>query len=473
MRGGEGVKGGVAVYCETVPLALRSLSADGRLLLSTKALRAFSMSMLSVVLALYLAALGHSSAAIGVLLTLALVGEVLWTAGLTSIADRLGRRRMLVIGGVLMAASGLALAAAPPLWLLVAIALLGAMSPTGKDTGPTLAIEQAALPETTPADNRTAVFAWYNLVSAFAGAVGALVAGATALLNALGVAPVDAFRLLALAYGIAALLLSAMFLRLSPAVEPSAPLSLRQPLRMSQQSVARSPQRGQRRPFDGLAQSRTQASVGVRGPVMVSKRTGWMGLHRSRRTVAGLSALFGVDAFAGGLISQSLVAYWFHLQYALDTAALGSIFFAANLLSGFSFLAAAPLAARIGLINTMVLTHLPSNVMLVLVPFMPTPELAVGLFVARHALSQMDVPTRQSYTMAVVDPDERSAAAGLTTVARSIATTGSPALFGQAIQAAAYGLPLVLAGCLKIAYDLTLWVSFRRVRPPEESGVDL
>src|SRR4029078_10568797 len=194
-----------------------------------------------------------------------------------------------------------------------------------------------------------------------------------------------------------------------------------------------------------------------------------LGLGRSKAVVARLSGLFAIDAFAGGFVPQALMAYWFHLQFGVPPAALGALFFAANLLAAVSSLSAASIAARIGLINTMVFTHLPSNVLLILVPFMPTLPLAVVCLLARYALSQMDVPTRQSYVMAVVDPDERSAAAGITGVARTTGAAISPTFSSVLMASAGYAsLPFYLAGGLKIVYDLLMYREFRAVKPPEE-----
>ena len=191
-----------------------------------------------------------------------------------------------------------------------------------------------------------------------------------------------------------------------------------------------------------------------------------LGLGRSRRIVARLSSLFALDAFAGGFIPQSLIAYWFHLQFGVEPAVLGALFFAANLLAAVSSLSAARIAARIGLINTMVFTHLPSNVLLILVPLMPTLPLAVTCLLLRYSLSQMDVPTRQSYVMAVVDPSERSAAAGVTGIARTTGAAISPAISAPLVASATLaGLPFFLAGGLKIVYDLLLYRSFRSVPP--------
>jgi len=193
-------------------------------------------------------------------------------------------------------------------------------------------------------------------------------------------------------------------------------------------------------------------------------------MQRSRGTVTKLAALFAFDAFAGGFVVQGLVAYWFHLRYGVETATLGAIFFGANLLSALSYLAAAPIAKRIGLLNTMVFTHLPSNVLLLLVPFMPSLTLAVTMLLARHLLSQLDLPTRQSYTMAVVDTDERSAAAGITAVARNTAAAVAPAFAGATLARPELGLPFLFAGALKIVYDVALLLVFRHLRPPEETA---
>jgi MFS family permease len=193
------------------------------------------------------------------------------------------------------------------------------------------------------------------------------------------------------------------------------------------------------------------------------------GLHQSRRVVFGLAGLFMVDAFGGGFVVQSILAYWFNLRFGVPPALLGTIFFGANLLAGLSALSAAHVAKRLGLINTMVVTHLPSNLMLMLVPLMPNLPLAIGLLLLRYSISQMDVPTRQSYTMAVVSPDERSAAAGVTGVARTIGAALSPLLAGPLMSnPATLGLVFLIAGVLKIGYDLALYFNFRTVRPPEE-----
>jgi predicted MFS family arabinose efflux permease len=402
---------------------LPELSRDGCLLLTACGARTFAYGFVSVVLALYLAALGFDPPAIGGIFTAALAGGAAMTIVLTQVADRLGRRRVLMVGAGLMALAGAVFALSDNLVLLAVAATVGAISPSGKEVGPFLSVEQAALPQTTSDERRTHAFAAYNIVGSAAGAIGALTAGLPGLL---GVAEVTGYRGLVWAYAATGLLLLVLAASLSPAVEatPSATAS---------------------------------ASPRAR-----------FGVHRSRGVVAKLAALFALDSFAGGFVVQGLVAYWFSLRFGADAATLGAIFFGTNVLSALSFLAAVPMARRIGLLNTMVFTHLPSNILLILVPLMPTFELAATALLARHVLSQLDVPTRQSYTMAIVDPDERSAVAGLTSVARNAAAAVGPALAGVTLAVPALGLPFLVAGGLKIVYDLAIFAIFRGVRPPDE-----
>lgn len=407
--------------------SLRGLDRDGRLLFATRVLRMFGYGFLAVVLVLYLAALGLDGFAIGVLLTLTLVGDTLISLWLTTNADRLGRRRVLVVGAALMILAAVLFAVTREYALLVIAATIGVISPSGNEVGPFLAVEQASLSQIVGDERRTAVFAWYNVVGYLATASGSLAAGlvAGALLSA-GLGRVDAYRAIVLGYGIVGVLLALGFWRVSGRVE--------------------APPRAEDAP-----------------------EAGRLGLHRSRGIVLRLSALFSLDAFGGGLIPQSLMAYWFHLRFGVEPAVLGTIFFAANILAAVSSLSAVRIARRIGLVNTMVFTHLPSNVLLILVPLMPTLPLAILVLLARFSISQMDVPTRQSYVMAVVDPDERSAAAGVTGIARTTGAAVSPLISGPLIASAGFaGIPFILAGALKIVYDLALWRAFRAIRPPEE-----
>ena len=408
--------------------SLRGLDRNGRLLFVMRTLRMFGYGFLAVVLVLYLAALGLDPLTIGLVLTLTLIGDTLISLWLTTNADRIGRRRVLVAGSLLMVAAGLVFAATSWAPLLILAATIGVISPTGNEVGPFLAVEQAGLSQTTPDARRTATFAWYNLVGYVATATGALGAGlASQALIDLGTPAVDAYRAIVIGYALVGFAMAFGFSRLGDAIE---------------------------------APPRTESTDGIR------RR---FGLGRSRSVVLRLSALFSIDAFAGGFIPLSLMAYWFHLQYGVEPALLGSIFFGANLLAAVSSLSAARIAARIGLINTMVFTHLPSNVLLILVPLMPNLPLAIGVLLLRFSLSQMDVPTRQSYVMSVVDPDERSAAAGVTGIARTTGAAISPSISSVLVSSAGFAsVPFYLAGGLKILYDLLLYREFRSIRPNEE-----
>ncbi|HXU92469.1 MAG TPA: MFS transporter [Gallionella sp.] len=400
---------------------------DVTLLFATRILRLFAYGLLSVVLVLYLAQIGLSEEAIGVLLSLTLIGDAGISLWITTAADRIGRKRMLLLGAALMILAGAAFVMTDNLAVLMLAAIIGVISPSGNEIGPFLSIEQAALSQLLPDGRRTRAFAWYNLAGSFATASGALVGGWMAhTLQASGYTELESYRAVLIGYAICGTVLAAAFLCLSSAIETVArPLPARQT----------------------------------------------MGLHRSRKVVLRLSALFALDAFAGGFVVQSLIAYWFHIRFGIDAGMLGGIFFAANILAGVSALLASRIAARIGLIRTMVFTHIPSNVLLCLVPFMPSLPLATGVLLLRFSISQMDVPTRQSYTMAVVAPDERSAASGVTTVARSVGAAVSPALSGLLLaNPLLFGAPFVIAGGLKIVYDLLLYQNFLSLKPPEEKS---
>jgi MFS family permease len=385
----------------------------------------FAYGLASVVLVLHLRAAGIGEARVGLLLTLTLLGDTAVSLLVTTRADRAGRRRMLVLGALLMAGAGVAFAAGASFSLLAAAATLGVLSPSGNEVGPFLPIEQAALTQELEPRRRTGAFAWYQFTGALATAAGALAGGAGAeALQRAGVAPLASYRAVFVAYAVLGAAVGVVALGLSPKVEAAG------------------------------------GGARVGAP---------LGLHRSRRTVLRLSALFSLDAFAGGFVVQSFVAWWFHERFGAGPALLGGIFFGANVLAGLSALSAAAIARRIGLVNTMVFTHLPSNVLLALVPLMPTLPLAIGLLLLRFAISQMDVPTRQSYTVAVVDPDERSAAAGITGIARTVGAALAPLAAGPLYASAALAsVPFLVSGGLKIVYDLALWRSFRNVRPPEE-----
>jgi len=414
-----------------IPDALKSLTRDAWLLFLTRFIRLFAYGLISVILVFYLVGLGLSESQTGLLLTLILVGDTAISLFLTTQADRVGRRRMLIVGALLMAGAGLVFALTKNfLWLVIA-GTIGVISPSGNEVGPFLSIEQAALSHVVGDRTRTEVFAWYTLAGSFATALGALVGGELShTLQKTTMSQVNGYRAVVVLYGVLGLVLAFLFMRVSLGAEVS--------------------------PSDAH-------------PAGDSGRL--FGIHKSRHVVAKLSALFALDAFAGGFVLQSFAAYWFYLRFGVNPATLGAIFFWANILSGISALLASRLAARFGLIRTMVLTHLPSNILLLLVPLMPNLPLAVMVLLARFSISQMDVPTRQSYTMAVVSPDERSAAAGITGVARTIGAAISPLFVGFLFaHPALINVPFFIAGTLKITYDLLLYREFVSLPPPEEKS---
>ena len=402
------------------------LTRDGWLLFATRSSRMFAYGLLSVVLVLYLVEVGLKEWEVGLLLSLTLAGDTAISLWLTTTADRFGRRRTLIVGAILMVLAGIAFVSTGNFLLLVIAATIGVISPSGNEIGPFLSVEQAALSHIVSDERRTDVFAWYNLVGSFSTAVGALAGGLIAEASPhFGLIGAAAFRPVLLAYAGIGVVLIGGFSLLSSAIEATRDESVPPPKAV-------------------------------------------MGLHESRRIVFKLSLLFALDAFGGGFVIQSIIAYWFHIRFQLDPAMIGTIFLFANLLAGVSALAAGWLARRIGLINTMIFTHLPSNVLLILVPLMPDVYWAIGLLLLRFSISQMDVPTRQAYTMAVVRPDERSAAAGVTAVARSVGASISPML--ATVLVGSVGLisvPFFLAGGLKIVYDLLLYRAFANSKESE------
>ena len=403
---------------------------DGQRIILMRGLRQGAYGLLAVVLAIALTRDGFSPAAIGALVTVSLAGDFLGTLVIGHYADRWGRRRTLALLALLMALTGLIFDFIHWFPLLLLAAFAGTLGTSASETAPFLPIEQAMLGSQGTGAERTSLFARYNLVASLAGACGALIAGLPALLARAGWPFETLLALTFCLYALAAVVVALQARRLSDAVEAKG------------------------------------AAIQTRGSL-------WQRLipplPHSRGIVARLAALFSLDAFSGALIGQTLLALFFHLRFGADLEMLGALFFGANLLSALSFLAAPWLARRFGLLNTMVFTHLPSNIILMLVPLMPNFPLAALFLLARQCLSQLDVPTRQAYTMALVDPSERTAAASVTSLARSAGSAVSPALAGALLQGPllVLGLPLLLAGGLKVVYDLSLWAVFHRV--PEET----
>ena len=402
------------------------MSTDGRRVIAARALRTFGYGFTSVLLGVTLTAAGFSTLQIGLLLSVALVGDVFAIILVALFADRLGRRRVLVFFALLMAGSGLAFAFSHNFIILVVAAFVGTISPSSSENAPFSAIEQALLPQTCSAERRTAVFARYNIAAQLTGALGGLAVIIPDILHQLmGMTTSFAVRAMFAGYAVLALSTVALFLGLSEKVEPE-------------------------------PESHSHAS-----PLK-----GSMSLHKSRTIVFRLASMFALDAFAGGLVVQTILSLWFHQRFGVSLSVLGMLFFGTNMLAALSFPIAAWIAKRIGLLNTMVFTHLPSNILLMLVPLMPTFPLAALCLLSRQALSQMDVPTRQAYTMTLVAPEERTAAASFTTVARSVALSLSPLLAGALLTGSTLGLglPFLMGGGLKAVYDLALYKVFRKVK---------
>ena len=411
---------------ERAPLAILPTGATSEtsLLLAARGLRAVGDGFVGLLLPVYLLALGYGPFETGVIATATLAGSALLTLLVGLYAHRASGRTLLIGAALLMMLTGIAFAAFEDFWPLLLVAFVGTLNPSSGDVSVFLPLEQAQLARSASDRGRTRLFARYSFIGSIMAAVGALGAAlpeTAAELLGVELKPVlqAAFLLYATLGGLALLLY-----RRLPAAAETAELGQAPP-----------------RP-----------------------------LGRSRRIVLTLAALFSLDAFAGGLVVNSLLVLWLFERFGLSLAAAGAIFFWTGVLSALSYFAAAWIAERIGLVNTMVFTHLPANVCLALVPFAPSLPLAIALLLVRSALSQMDVPTRTSYVMAVVAPEERPAAASVTSVPRSLAAAASPALAGALIAASGFGWPLLLAGGLKITYDLLLLAMFRNVRPPEETG---
>ena len=387
-----------------------------------KAARAFGFGLNSVALGLYMAELRLSGAAIGLVLSGALIGTMLLTLVVALGGDRLGRRRLLAAGALLMTLALLIPVVRGDLLVLILVGLTGMVAVTSNESSGLQSIDQAVLPQTVPTRERTAAFALYNVVAAAFTALGALAIGPlTTFAEASGLQGADRYTLAFAAYAITGLVALFAALRL-----------------------------------DGRAESG--------GPVERG-----FGVRRSRGIVARLSLLFGLDSFAGGLVVQSFLAYWFATRFGLAPATIGVLFFAGSLLSAGSFPVAAWLATRIGLINTMVFSHIPASILLIGMAVAPDVWLAGLLFLLRAGLSSMDIPTRQSYTMAVVDPEERTATAGVTSLARSAAQAAGPVLAGALLVPLGLGVPLIASAVLKISYDLGLFALFRRRPAPGET----
>lgn len=388
-------------------------------------LRSLGVGLMGVVLGIYLFRVGLSSLTIGLVVAAGLAGAALATIVVSFAADRMGRKRVLLLLSLLSAFGGVALALSPTLPLLLITALIGMINGTGTDRSASFALDQAIVPGLAPDVRRTWNLAWYNVLLDGGGSLGALGAGLPLLLqHRFTFSLLSSYRIMFLGYSGLCLMVAALYAFLSPAVEFTNP----------------------------TAPAKVSASI-----------TG-----ESKKIIAKLTALFSLDAFGGGFLTDALVAYWFFRRFGVAEQELGLMFFAVHILNACSHLGAAWLARRIGLVNTMVFTHLPSSLFLMAVPFAPSFRWAVVLFLCREALVEMDVPTRQSYVAALVTPNERTFASGVTNLARNVFWAVGAGVAGLLMQTLTFSAPLLLGGGAKVTYDLLLYRSFRRLKPPEE-----
>jgi MFS family permease len=388
---------------------------DTTILFATRAVRMCGFGAISIIIALYLSERGLSSSLIGWVFTLALAGDALISLGVTQVADRFGRRKLLLASSILIAIAGIGFAFTGNIVLLILTAIIGTISPNGNEVGPFQALEQASLSEVSSSTGRTRLFGWYQMTGSLATAFGALGAGwLVQTWHTQNGSKLEAYQIVLVAYAVTGGVLALLFSRLSPRIE--------------------------------LQTISSDIKVG---------------LNKSRAVVLRLCALFMIDSFGSSLVMQGLTVYWLERRYGVNPATLGGIFFATNLVAAFSNPIAARLAERIGLVNTMVFTHIPANVFVLLFPFAPNLETAIALLIARFCLSQMDVPARTAYVMGIVSPEERSATAGLTQQAKFLGTMLGPVLTGMMFTAGWWSVPFVLGGTLKIAYDLALYRGFK------------
>ena len=401
----------------------RWLSLDARRVLVARGLRAFGDGFVALLVPIYLYELGFSALAIGAIVTSTLIGTAFLTLWVGIVANRHSRRRLLLAAAVLMAATGAGFAFITAFWPLIVIAFVGTMNPTSGDASIFLPLEQTALTQTIEPQRRTALFARYSVIGSLAGAIGVLAASLPDLAAAwTGYSRTTAMQSMFVLYALLGVVSLMLYRPLSAAVE---------------------------------------------APDEVPHRP----LQQSKRLVYGLAALFGMDSFGTGFLVQSLLALWLYQSFQISVTTAASILFWSGICSAISYFVAVPIADRIGLINTMVFTHLPSNVLLILIPFAPDLTIAIALLLARSALSQMDVPTRASYVMAVVAPEERPAAASITAVPKTFAWAAGSLISGYLLTLSTFGWPLLIGGVVKGAYDILLLVKFQKVRPPEEQGM--
>ncbi len=407
-------------------MILNWLTKDGKLLISARIVRTFSYGFLSMILAIYLNLIGFDELLIGFILSATLVNSIIFNLFSSFFADRIGRKKVLIIYASLMAVSGCVFLLTENYLALILAAFIGTINVTGSETGAFLSLEQAILPQTVKnIKKRNTVFALYNIIGTLAMAGGILLSSLPQIMQEnFGFSTIDSFKPLFLIYILAGITVAIIYFFFSKEIEV-------------------------KKTFDSKTFSSNLSP-------------------KSKQIVLKMSSLFALDSFAGGFVIQSIVAFWFFTKFGVDLTTLSIIFSVAGVLTAISFFFAAKIADKIGLINTMVFTHIPSNILLILVAIAPTFHIALVLYLARMSLSQMDVPARQAYIVAVVEENERTAAAGITNTSRNIAQSIGPSITGAIIHSLWFSAPFVIGGLLKIIYDVGIYANFRKIKPSHE-----
>jgi MFS family permease len=438
------------------------LSDDGRLILAARIIRTFGYGFLSVILSIYLALLGFNGVQVGLILSTSLINGILFNVIASYYADKLGRKNLLIIYSLLMFSSGIIFFVTNNYMGLIVAAFVGTINVTGSETSAFLSIEQAILPRTSrDIKKRNTLFAIYNSAGTLAMSAGILLSGLPTVIqqyiNELSLA--ESMKILFLIYSLLGLACVLIYLRLSKDIEvTSTEKSL--PINSTGQGHEKFNKNKKSNEGQNLPQNNEQRKLlfsSILSP-------------RSKGIVTKLSALFAIDSFAGGFVIQSIVSLWFYARFGADLSTISYILSISGVVTAISFMAAARIADKIGLINTMVFTHLPANILIIVVAFAPTLPIAAILYLIRMALSQMDVPTRQSYIVSVVKDEERTAATGITNISRNISQTLSPSLAGYIIQSLSlFFAPFLIGGILKVIYDIALYFSFRNIKPQQEA----
>jgi MFS family permease len=438
------------------------LSDDGRLILAARIIRTFGYGFLSVILSIYLALLGFNGVQVGLILSTSLINGILFNVIASYYADKLGRKNLLIIYSLLMFSSGIIFFVTNNYIALIVAAFVGTINVTGSETSAFLSIEQAILPRTSrDIKKRNTLFAIYNSAGTLAMSAGILLSGLPTVIqqyiNELSLA--ESMKILFLIYSLLGLACVLIYLRLSKDIEVTA-TEKSSPFNSTGQGHEKFNKGKKSNGGQNLPQNNEQRKLlfsSILSP-------------RSKGIVTKLSALFAIDSFAGGFVIQSIVSLWFYARFGADLSTISYILSISGVVTAISFMAAARIADKIGLINTMVFTHLPANILIIVVAFAPTLPIAAILYLIRMALSQMDVPTRQSYIVSVVKDEERTAATGITNISRNKSQTLSPSLAGYIIQSLSlFFAPFLIGGILKVIYDIALYFSFRNIKPQQEA----